>query len=169
MRDRILLALSVILIAAATPAQAGDRIFGDGITASDTLLVSTLLAHPDDYVGQLVRVEGIAVDVCTHRGCWVNVSSDVEGDVVRVKVKDGEIVFPPEILGSTIVAEGIWTANELDLETTKMVCERDAKAEGKKFDPSSVTECMTLYQITGTGAVVRAAADEDDEDTTPES
>ena len=80
--------------------------------------------------------------------------------MVRVKVKDGEIVFPPEILGNTIIAEGVWTANQLDLESTKIVCERDAKAEGKTFDPASVTECMTLYQITGAGAVVPEAAPE---------
>ncbi|MCA9729192.1 MAG: DUF4920 domain-containing protein [Candidatus Eisenbacteria bacterium] len=149
-----LVALVAALVGLSSSALAKDQIYGKGISAADTMRVSTLLANPDAYVGKLVRVQGIAVDVCQHRGCWVNVSSDVEGQVVRVKVKDGEIVFPPEILGNTIIAEGIWTANKLDLESTKMVCERDAQAEGKEFDPNSVTECMTLYQITGVGALV---------------
>lgn len=154
MRIRFLLALLVASACVAATAHAKEEIYGKGISAADTMLVSKLLAHPDDYVGKLVRVQGTAVGVCEHRGCWVNVSSDTEGQVVRMKVKDGEIVFPAAILGSTIIAEGIWTANKLDLESTKMVCERDANAEGKKFDPASVTECMTLYQITGTGAIV---------------
>ena len=64
-----------------------------------------------------------------------------------------EIVFPPGMLGDMVVAEGVWTANKLDLETTKKVCEHEAKEKGEKFDPNSVTSCMTLYQLTGTGAV----------------
>jgi len=68
--------------------------------------------------------------------------------------KDGEIVFPPELVGDTVMAEGIWTANELDLETTKKVCANEAEKHGEDFDPESVTTCMTLYQLSGTGAVV---------------
>ena len=60
--------------------------------------------------------------MCAHRGCWINLASDVEGQTVRVKVKDGEIVFPPEIMGDMVIAEGVWTANQLDMETTKQVC-----------------------------------------------
>ena len=134
------------------------RVFGAGVSAADTMLVSQLLANPDAYVGKVVRVQGIAVDVCAHRGCWVNISSDVEGEVVRLKVTDGEIVFPAAIMGDVITAEGVWTANELDLETTKMVCAYEAETKGEAFDPNSVTSCKTLYQITGTGASVVPAS-----------
>ncbi len=137
--------------------QVEGRVFGEGVSKPDTVLVSALLANPDAYVGKVVRVEGVAVGVCAHRGCWVNVASDVEGDMVRLKVTDGEIVFPPEILGDIITAEGVWTANKLDLETTKKVCSHKADEKGEKFDPDSVTSCMTVYQISGTGAIVRPA------------
>ncbi len=146
--------MMVLLVAGAALAGAGETVYGKGVSAPDTVLVSALLAHPDDYVGQTIRVKGTAVGVCAHRGCWINVASDVEGDVVRVKVKDGEIVFPPEIVGDTVVAEGVWTANKLDLETTKKVCANEAKNAGEEFDPESVTACKTLYQLSGTGAVV---------------
>jgi hypothetical protein len=63
------------------------------------------------------------------------------------------MVFPPEVVGETMRAEGVFTANELDLETTKKVCENRAAKAGEEFDPESVTECMTVYQISGTGAV----------------
>jgi len=141
--------------------RSGDNIrtFGAGVSAADTVLVSALLAKPDLYVGKVIRVKGIAVGVCENRGCWVNVASDSEGEVVRLKVTDGEIVFPPEILGDIITAEGVWTANKLDLETTKKVCSNQADKKGEKFDPDSVTACMTLYQITGTGAFVQPATE----------
>ena len=145
--------------AATDPDGGRDRTFGAGVSAADTVLVSRILANPDAYVGKVVRVTGIAVDVCANRGCWVNIASDTEGEVIRLKVTDGEIVFPVEIMGDVITAEGVWTANQLDLETTKMVCSREAEAKGEAFDPNSVTACKTLYQITGTGAVVAPATE----------
>jgi len=146
--------MMICLVAGAALAGQGDQVYGKGVAATDTVLVSVLLAHPADYVGQTIRVKGTAVGVCEHRGCWVSLASDVEGETVRVKVKDGEIVFPAEIVGETVLAEGVWTANELDLETTKKVCANEAKHAGEEFDPAEVTSCRTLYQLTGTGAVV---------------
>jgi hypothetical protein len=137
------------------PALTGKSLktYGKGVAASDTVRVSALLANPDKWVGKTIRVQGKAVGVCEHRGCWINLASDVEGQTLRVKVTDGEIVFPPEILGDMVTAEGVWTANKLDMETTKMVCEAEAKKNGKKFNADEVTSCMTTYQLTGTGAV----------------
>jgi hypothetical protein len=151
--------LVVLCLLMAGSALAKDQVLGKGVTLENTILVSELLANPEKYVGQVVRIEGPAVALCQHRGCWVNVGSDVEGDVVRVKVKDGEIIFQPEMLGNNIVAQGVWTSNQLDLETTKKVCEHRAHEAGEEFDPEKVTECMTLYQLTGTGAVVKESVD----------
>lgn len=152
-----LIMAALMLVAGA--AMAGDsadlqgKTYGKGVAAADTVRVSALLANPDAWVGKTIRLQGKAVGVCEHRGCWINLASDVEGQTVRVKVKDGEIVFPPEILGDMVIAEGVWTANQLDLETTKQVCEAEAKQEGRKFNPDEVTSCRTLYQLSGTGAV----------------
>ncbi len=133
---------------------AKEQIFGEGISSTETMKVSELLADPDKYVGETVRVQGTAVAVCKHRGCWVSIASDVDGEFVRFKVKAGVIVFPPEIMGETLIAEGVWTANKLDLETTKKLCANEAKNAGEEFDASEVTNCRTLYQITGVGAKV---------------
>lgn len=151
---RLFLALSLALVCGSALADNPGKTYGKGVAAADTVLVSELMAHPDSFVGQTVRVKGTAVAVCAHRGCWVNIASDQEGQTVRVKVNDGEIVFPAEIVGEQLVAEGVWTSNKLDLETTRMVCANEAEKHGESFDPESVTECMTLYQISGTGAVV---------------
>lgn len=164
----VTLALILVGAVAAMNAQAGPaevgtdtgkaKVYGAGVSAADTVMVSAIMANPDAYVGKVVRVQGVAVDVCAHRGCWVNISSDTEGQVVRLKVTDGEIVFPVAIKGDVITAEGVWTANKLDLETTKAMCAYEAEQKGENFDPNSVTSCKTLYQITGSGAVVVPAA-----------
>jgi hypothetical protein len=157
-----LVTLLIALFAVGGIALAGQQVYGKGVTGAETIKVSELLANADSYVGKTVRVEGIAVGVCAHRGCWINISSDTEGEVVRLKVTDGEIVFPPEIVGEQVIAEGVWTSNKLDLDTTKRVCKNRATKAGEEFDPESVTECMTVYQITGTGAEVRASKDAGD-------
>ena len=158
------LLVSVLVLLISGVALAGDeakkegkdegQVYGAGVSAPDTMLVSVLLADPEAYIGKTVRVKGPAVGVCAHRGCWINIASDTEGETVRVKVKDGVIVFPAEIVGDMVVAEGVWTANELTMEQTKKVCAAEAREEGKEFDEGEVTACMTLYQISGTGAVV---------------
>jgi hypothetical protein len=150
----LLVSFFILLIAGAVLAGDGEKVYGEGVSAADTMLVSDLLANPDEYVGKTVRVKGTAVGVCAHRGCWINIASDTEGETVRVKVQDGVIVFPPEIMGDTVIAEGVWTANELTMEQTKKVCAAQAKEEGKEFDEKEVSSCMTMYQISGTGAVV---------------
>lgn len=153
MRFLASLVLASLLLAGIALAGDGPKTYGKGVAAADTVRVSALMANPDKWVGKTIRVQGKAVGVCEHRGCWINLASDVEGQTVRVKVTDGEIVFPPEILGDMVVAEGVWTANKLDMETTKKVCEAEAKKKGEKFNANEVTSCMTLYQLSGTGAV----------------
>ena len=146
---------AAILLLAVGNAAALEKVYGKGVSAIDTVLVSQVLGNPDDFVGKVVRVEGTAVSVCKHRGCWVELASDNEGETIRIKVQDGVIVFPAEIVGEQVIAEGVFTANQLDLETSKKVCAYEAEKAGKNFDPDSLTQCITLYQVTGTGAVVK--------------
>jgi hypothetical protein len=164
MRIATVILASVLVLLIAGVAMAGEvektegkengKVYGEGVSAPDTMLVSQLLGDPETYIGKTVRVKGTAVGVCAHRGCWINIASDTEGETVRVKVQDGVIVFPEEIVGDLVVAEGVWTANELTMEQTKKVCAAQAREEGKEFDEGEVTSCMTMYQISGTGAVV---------------
>ena len=126
---------------------------GHGVSSADTVRISELLAHPLTYAGQTVRVQGTAVAVCSHRGCWIDLASDVEGQTVRVKVEDGVIVFPPELAGDMVLAEGVWTIHQLDLEATRAYYEHQAQDRGESFDPASVTEPLIYYQVSGTGAV----------------
>ena len=149
----VLLTIVAILILA-SGAIAGEKVYGKGVTGKDVTKVSEILANPDVWIGKVVRVQGTAVAGCAHRGCWLNISSDKEGETIRLQVKDGEIVFPPEIIGETVIAEGVWTANKLTLEQTKAACAAEARKEGKDYNPDEVVTCKTAYQISGTGVVV---------------
>ena len=60
------LILNLVLCAlAAVPAMAGGEMtsYGDGVTISEPVAIDTLLANPDQYVGQKVRVDGVITGV----------------------------------------------------------------------------------------------------------
>ena len=86
----------------------GDEgeLYGKPLTGTDTVKISALMADPDKYVGQTVRVEGIITGVCEKRGCWMTLASDREFEDLRIKVDDGVIVFPLDAKGKRAVAEG---------------------------------------------------------------
>ncbi|MCA9319169.1 MAG: DUF4920 domain-containing protein [Planctomycetes bacterium] len=81
--------------------------YGMGLTLEDRTPISAILAKPESFEGQRVLVQGKAVSVCKKRGCWVEVGSDEPFESIRVKVTDGEIVFPLSCLGNVIQVEGI--------------------------------------------------------------
>lgn len=145
---------------------ADAKTFGKGVTGPDRVKIADLLAKPDTYVGQVVRVEGVVSKVCEHRGCWVEIAQD--GTSLRVKVEDGAIVFPREIMGKRIAAEGVFAKRVIPAEpATKAEHAKNdhAKAEHAKADKGAhgEAECAehaakpaetVVYQIQGTGAVV---------------
>ncbi|MDO8550957.1 MAG: DUF4920 domain-containing protein [Ignavibacteria bacterium] len=77
-----------------------------------------------------------------------------EGQKMRVKVKDGEIIFPKEAVGKTALVEGEVYTIELDEEEAKDYFEHMAEDAGQEFDPSTVKGPVTIYQVKGIGAVI---------------
>ena len=87
-------------------------------------------------------------------GCWIELSSDAEGEQIKVKVKDGEIVFPMDAKGSTALVEGKVYKIELSKEKAINYYEHLAEESGDEFDPATVTGSITIYQIKGFGAQI---------------
>lgn len=150
---RTALAALVLTALAASPALATTK-YGKPLTAATAVKVSELMAKPNDYVGKVVKVEGLITEVCPKRGCWINVAGDKEFQTIRVKVEDGVIVFPLTDKGKKVVAEGTFSKMELTKEQALERAKHHAEETGTKFDPASVTGPTTVYQIQGTGAVV---------------
>lgn len=126
---------------------------GKEIELTEATPISEILAAPQDFVGKIVLVEGEVDEVCKMAGCWMNLKSDKEG-TIRIKVKDGDIVFPVEATGKMARAEGTVYEIELTQEEAVDYYEHVAEEQGKEFDPASVTGPITLYQIKGLGAQI---------------
>jgi hypothetical protein len=131
-----------------------ETVYGKGIAGFQKVAISELLADPDAYVDKEVQVEGLVLDVCPRRGCWIEIASDKEFQSLRFKVDDGVISFPMEAKGRRVVAEGVFRKYTLSREDLIARAKHRAEEKGEAFDESTVTGPETYYQIEGIGARV---------------
>ena len=145
----------LVILLSATMIFAGGKKLGKDITLKEKTKVSSILADPKKFVGKKVLIEGTILDVCSKRGCWMEIASDKQFQKIKVKVKDGEIVFPMEAKGKKALVEGeVYEINLTKLQALKQA-EHEAEEHGTKFDPSSVKGPVTYYQIKGLGAEIK--------------
>lgn len=133
---------------------AGSKALGAKLTLKSPTPIADLLANPDKFAGKTVQVRGRITEVCQKAGCWMNLVDDATGKSIRIKVKDGEIVFPKESSGKQATAEGVFTKIEMSKEQAIAQAKHEAEEQGRTFDPSSVKSGKVTFQIQGAGAVV---------------
>jgi hypothetical protein len=129
--------------------------YGKEISLKEKTTISKILSQPEDFVGKTVLVEGEILDVCAMAGCWMELKSDAENQKVKIKVKDGDIVFPVEAKGKSALVEGTVYKIELTKEEAIEYYEHVAAEQGTEFDTKTITGPITLYQIKGIGAEIK--------------
>ena len=152
--NKLLLLVLALLLSSILFAQTSEEKLGKEITLTEKTNISDILTNPESYLDKTVLVEGEVLDVCHNMGCWMDLSSGTEGEKIKVKVKDGEIVFPVEAIGNNAQVEGKVYKIELTEKEAKEYYEHMAEENGKTFDPSTVSGPVTLYQIKGLGAKI---------------
>ena len=105
---------------------AAETKLGKAITLKEKTKVSQILSKPANFEGKTVLVEGKVLGVCQEKGCWIEVAGEKKGQKIKVKVNDGEIIFPKDSKGKTALVEG--TVEEVK---TEMTCSEDMKKDGK--------------------------------------
>ena len=128
--------------------------YGRGLQEAPLVGIAELVTDGPSHLGKLVRVEGTVEEVCPMRGCWMDMT-DESGNTVKIKVVDGQIVFPVSAKGHPAVVEGKLTMFELQGEDAIGYLAHLAEEQGEEFDPATVgSEPLVVWQIEGTGAVV---------------
>lgn len=148
---RILL-ITILLAIMLTPFTSFAKEFGQGVTLTEETALSSIIDNPEAYVGKTVKVSGLVIDVCSTRGCWIYLAGDRDFEKIRIKVTDGEIVFPMEARGKQASVEGIVESMELTREEVIAQRKHHAEEKGIAFDPASVTEGESVLRIRGLGA-----------------
>ena len=100
--------------------------------------VDKLIDNKNDYMNSIVKVEGVIVEVCPMRGCWLQVVGESDYNKIRIKVKDGDIVFPLSSKGRKVVAEGQFSVLTLDEKQAKNWKKHLAAEKGIKIDTASI-------------------------------
>ncbi|HWE53471.1 MAG TPA: DUF4920 domain-containing protein [Bryobacteraceae bacterium] len=135
-------------------ATAADLKLGAPLSTKEAMPLATLFAGPAPYVGKTVQVKGKVTEVCEAMGCWMNLTDD-QGHLLRISVEDGgEISFPKDSVGKTAVAEGKLEKNEMTRAQVVAAAKEEAAEGGRKFNPSKIKSGKTVYQLSGTGAVI---------------
>lgn len=131
--------------------------YGTDLSLDKKTKVSEILDAPENFVGKKVQIEGTIVNVCEKRGCWIEIASDKEYQTIKVKVNDGEIVFPMEVKGKNAVVEGEVYAIESESSDCSGSCGDKAEmTEAKEGGCCSSSHKVTkVYQIKGLGAVIQ--------------
>lgn len=81
--------------------------FGDAVNKQQVTAVASILAKPAAYLEQQVTVVGEVTGVCTKQQCWMTLATAENEPRFRIKVRDGNMVFPLSAKGKTAYATGI--------------------------------------------------------------
>ena len=81
-------------------------LYGESVDKANVLPLTQLLAQPADYLDQVVTVSGTVDSVCSKQGCWIKFVADKDTGPFRLKVRDGDMVFPLSAKGKTAYATG---------------------------------------------------------------
>lgn len=146
--------VAILLVAMLCPNLSVAKDFGQGVTLSEETAISAIIDKPENYVGKKVKVSGLVIDVCSTRGCWIYLAGDRDFEKIRIKVTDGEIVFPMEARGKKATVVGVVESMELTREDVIKRRKHHAEETGAPFDPSTVTSGETVLRIRGLGASI---------------
>jgi hypothetical protein len=145
--------LSALLLTAALCLPATLKI-GGTLTLKEPVAVGKVVAAPEPYIGKTVQVKGKVTEVCEMMGCWMSLADIDTGKLLRVKVNDGDMVFPKDSVGKSAIAEGKLVKIELSRDQAVAMAKHEAEEQGRKFNAASVKTGVTIYQIQGTGALI---------------
>ena len=132
---------------------AADQKLGKPLSAQEPLSLASVLTQADRFVGKTVQVKGKVTEVCQMAGCWMNLT-DEQGHLLRIKVEDGEIVFPKDAVGKRAIAEGTLEKQQRTGEQLLAEAEHEAAESGRKFDSQAIKTGKTVYLLAGSGAVI---------------
>ena len=149
---KIFLMIFILVTALSTIADDVKK-YGDEITLTEKTEISAILADAESFVGKKVLVEGTVVGVCEKRGCWIDLSGDKEFEKIKIKVNDGEIIFPMEAKGKKALVEGEVYFVVTEGEGCGGECEDEEKEEEHKCEHEKTTK--KVYMIKGLGAVIK--------------
>tara|TARA_Y100001970_G_scaffold291495_1_gene428858 strand:+ start:766 stop:1272 length:507 start_codon:yes stop_codon:yes gene_type:complete len=112
--------------------------YGNDINLQEFKQIKKLLDNPDEYLNSNVLISGKILEVCPMRGCWIIVQDIDSNSNIRVKVTDGEIVFPLSSKGKQVDVQGTFVKLEFSEDQAKRWKIHLAEEQGIKLSEEDV-------------------------------
>ena len=129
--------------------------YGKTISKNNINELESIFFNPDSFLNKEVLTKGIILEVCPMRGCWINISDpNYPQKTLRVKVVDGEIVFPLSSRGKNALVQGFFDKIEFSYEQAKNWKIHLNEEKGISVNPDSINieaEDLIEYRIIGNG------------------
>ena len=132
-------------------------IYGNFSSAEKIQNIVDLISNKDVFINKEVKVRGLVNEVCPMRGCWLEVVDENGIDKLRIKVTDGDIVFPLSAKGRNIEAEGQFSILTLNKQQAKNWKKHLAAEKGIELDTSEIIlsqDDYFEYRLNTTGAKI---------------
>ncbi len=84
-------------------------LYGEKITLKNYINIDKIITNPVNYIDKEVLVSGVIENVCPMRGCWIDIKEEKSDKIIKVKVKDGNIVFPISAKNFQVKVQGVVT------------------------------------------------------------
>ena len=135
--------------------------YGKGADVNVAVSLEEVFSNPDKYLDKEVTVSGEITDVCPKAGCWLKLKGDSKGRSLRIKVQDGEIVFPKASVGSRVIAKGKLSEIKFTAEQALEYFAHIAEEKKEKFDRETASKILTnlagplrIFQLNSNGAEI---------------
>ncbi|MDP7567991.1 MAG: DUF4920 domain-containing protein [Flavobacteriales bacterium] len=157
---KILFAATILLAVACTNNQkteeiveANHMVYGDSTMTDEGVITGVeLMGILESNDSAQVKVIGTISEVCSKKGCWMEVDLD-ENNQMLVRFLDYGFFMPLDAAGSTAIIEGIAKVDTLSVAWLKHQLE-DAEASQEEID--AITEPEISYSIEeATGVIIK--------------
>ena len=131
--------------------------YGNKISFVNDTDIDVILLNPEDFIDKEVLVSGKITEVCPMRGCWIDIKEDSSDNIIKIKVKDGNIVFPISAKNYNVKVQGIVTKLIYSKEQAINWKIHLAEEKGITLDRESVQiedSDLIEYRINGIGAEI---------------
>ncbi|HIG32840.1 MAG TPA: DUF4920 domain-containing protein [Flavobacteriales bacterium] len=157
---KILFAATILLAVACTNNQktketveTNHMVYGDSTMTDEGVITGVeLMDILESNDSAQVKVIGAISEVCSKKGCWMEVDLD-ENNQMLVRFLDYGFFMPLDAAGSTAIIEGIAKVDTLSVAWLKHQLE-DAEASQEEID--AITEPEISYSIEeATGVIIK--------------
>jgi Domain of unknown function (DUF4920) len=134
-------------------AASANQTFGAPITAKGAMSYEQLLKKMEASEKMNAKVTGKISAVCKAKGCWMTMISDQPGQPdMRVTFKDYAFFMPKDIVGKTVVIDGVAAVEEISVADQRHYAE---DAGQKPEEIAKITEPKREYTFEAAGVIIK--------------